>query len=107
MGSEEELKRRYDLFTRLSPARGRELAPHLVGAAEAGYVSLRLLRSKLPAAQVARAIRLGVDVPASEFESSVNRLLEVGPKHVHPSGVEKGVTFWRSVWDAIRLSGRS
>jgi hypothetical protein len=32
-------------------------------------------------------------VPTSEFESAVNRLIEVGPKHVHPSGVEKGVTF--------------
>ena len=45
-------------------------------------------------------------VPTSEFEPAVNRLLEVGPKHVHPSGVEKGVTFWRSVWDAIRLEER-
>jgi hypothetical protein len=45
-------------------------------------------------------------VPVSEFEAAVNRLLEVGPKHVHPSGVEKGVMFWRTVWDAIRLEER-
>jgi hypothetical protein len=36
----------------------------------------------------------------------VNRLLEVGPQHVDPSGVEKGVALWRAVWDAIRLEER-
>src|SRR5262249_412286 len=45
-------------------------------------------------------------IPPSDFVRTVNRLLEVGPNHLHHAGVEKGVTFWRSVWDAIRLEER-
>lgn len=45
-------------------------------------------------------------VPVAELERTISRLLEVGPKHLHASGTEQGVTFWRAVWDAIRLEER-
>ena|SRR5579883_2120238 len=45
-------------------------------------------------------------VPPSDFERTIKRLLEVGPQHVHHSSTEKGVTFWREVWDAIRMEER-
>jgi len=63
------------------------------------------VRSYVPAAAAAR-IAHSFDIPASEFVRTANRLLEVGPEHVHPSGVEKGIAFWRDVWDAMRLEER-
>jgi hypothetical protein len=45
-------------------------------------------------------------VSPAELSRSVNRLLEVGPQHLHHVSLEQGVTFWRSVWDAIRLEER-
>ena len=45
-------------------------------------------------------------IAPSELERTVGRLIEVGPQHLHHSGVEQGVTFWRSLWDAIRLEER-
>jgi hypothetical protein len=62
-------------------------------------------RAYVPAAAVT-GICEAFGMQPSEFEAAVNRLLEVGPKHVHPGGVEKGVVFWRSLWDAIRLEER-
>ena len=45
-------------------------------------------------------------VAPTEFARTVGRLLEVGPQHLLHGNVEQGVTFWRSVWDAIRLEER-
>src|SRR5215510_12566853 len=45
-------------------------------------------------------------IPLTEFSRTVGRLLEVGPQHLHHSGVEYGVQFWTAVWDAIRLEER-
>jgi hypothetical protein len=45
-------------------------------------------------------------VAPTEFARTVSRLLEVGPQHLLHANVEQGVTFWRSVWDAIRLEER-
>ena len=59
----------------------------------------------VPAAAAAK-ISESFGIPAAEFPRTVNRLLEVGPQHVHPEGVEKGVAIWRAVWDAIRLEER-
>jgi hypothetical protein len=63
------------------------------------------VRAYVPAAEAAR-ISEEFGMPLVEFERTVNRLIEVGPQHIHPSGVDRGVTFWRSVWDAIRLEER-
>ena len=63
------------------------------------------VRSYVPAA-AATHISETFGIPITDFERTVTRLLEVGPQHVHPSGVEKGVAFWRAVWDAIRLEER-
>lgn len=62
-------------------------------------------RAYVPAATAAR-ISESFGIPPTEFVRTVNRLLEVGPQHVHPTSVEQGVMFWRSVWDAIRLEER-
>jgi hypothetical protein len=45
-------------------------------------------------------------IPATDFEATLKRLLEVGPRHVHPNDPEKGIAFWRAAWDAIRLEER-
>jgi hypothetical protein len=45
-------------------------------------------------------------VAPTDFVRTVNRLLEVGPQHLQHANVEQGVTFWRLVWDAIRLEER-
>src|SRR2546427_1686974 len=63
------------------------------------------VRSYVPAAAAA-SISESFGIPVTEFARTVNRLLEVGPQHVHPSGAEQGVAFWRSAWDAIRLEER-
>jgi hypothetical protein len=63
------------------------------------------VRSYVPASAASR-ISEAFGMPPHEFLRTVNRLLEVGPQHVHPAGVEKGVAFWRTVWDAIRLEER-
>jgi hypothetical protein len=63
------------------------------------------VRSYVPAAAAAR-ISEAFGIPVTEFARTVTRLLEVGPQHVHPSGVEKGVAFWQAVWDAMRLEER-
>ena len=47
-----------------------------------------------------------VGISPSEFLRTVSRLLEVGPQHLLQGNVEQGVTFWRSVWDSIRLEER-
>jgi hypothetical protein len=62
-------------------------------------------RAYIPSSVVPRICE-DFGIPVQGFDAAINRLLEVGPKHVHPTGVEKGVTFWRSVWDAIRLEER-
>ena len=62
-------------------------------------------RAYVPAAAASR-ISEAFGIPPTEFTRTVNRLLEVGPQHVHPTSVEQGVMFWRSVWDAIRLEER-
>jgi hypothetical protein len=58
------------------------------------------------AAPAASRISEAFGIPVTEFVRTVNRLLEVGPQHLHHANVEQGVTFWRSVWDAIRLEER-
>ena len=63
------------------------------------------VRSYVPAAAATR-ISQASGIPISEFVRAANRLLEVGPEHVHPSGVEKGTAFWREIWDAMRLEER-
>ena len=63
------------------------------------------VRSYIPTAAAGR-ISEAFGISPSEFQRTVQRLLEVGPTHVHPSGVEKGVEFWRAVWDAMRLEER-
>ena len=62
-------------------------------------------RAYIPTSAVNRICE-GFGVQPSEFERTINRLLEVGPQHVHHSSTEKGVTFWREVWDAIRMEER-
>src|SRR5438876_870797 len=62
--------------------------------------------SEMDAAAAAASISESFGIPVTEFARTVNRLLEVGPQHVHPSGAEQGVAFWRSAWDAIRLEER-
>jgi hypothetical protein len=62
-------------------------------------------RAYIPATAAAR-IGEAFGVPPSDLTRTVNRLLEVGPQHLHHSSLEQGVTFWRSVWDAIRLEER-
>jgi len=62
-------------------------------------------RAYVPAATAAR-ISEAFGIPSAEFVRTVTRLLEVGPTHLHHANVEQGVTFWRSVWDAIRLEER-
>jgi len=62
-------------------------------------------RAYVPAATAAR-ISEAFGIPPAEFVRTVTRLLEVGPTHLHHANVEQGVTFWRSVWDAIRLEER-
>ncbi|HSU87574.1 MAG TPA: hypothetical protein VLL56_01980, partial [Terriglobia bacterium] len=63
------------------------------------------VRSYVSAAAAA-PISESFGIPVTEFARTVNRLLEVGPRHVHPFGAEPGVAFWRSAWDAIRLEER-
>jgi hypothetical protein len=62
-------------------------------------------RAYIPAADIARICEES-SVPVAEFERTINRLLQVGPEHVHHVGLEQGVRFWRLVWDAIRLEER-
>src|SRR5262249_36010412 len=57
-------------------------------------------------ATAATRICESVGISPAEFGRTVNRLLEVGPAHLLQGNVEHGVTFWRSVWDAIRLEER-
>lgn len=66
------------------------------------YVEVRSYVSAAAAARISETF----GIPVNEFGRTVNRLLEVGPQHVFPSGVEQGVAFWRAVWDAIRLEER-
>src|SRR5207249_7643261 len=62
-------------------------------------------RAYVPTAAATRICESFGIAPA-EFPRTVTRLLEVGPQHLHHANVEQGVTFWRSVWDAIRLEER-
>jgi hypothetical protein len=62
-------------------------------------------RAFVPASAVARVCE-AFGIPATDFEATLHRLLEVGPRHLHPSDPEKGIAFWRSAWDAIRLEER-
>jgi len=62
-------------------------------------------RAYVPASDAARICE-AFGVPPADLLRTVNRLLEVGPNHLHHSSVEQGVTFWRSVWDALRLEER-
>jgi hypothetical protein len=62
-------------------------------------------RAYVTAANAARICE-NCGLPSTEFQRTVNRLLEVGPQHLQHANVEQGVTFWRSVWDAIRLEER-
>ena len=62
-------------------------------------------RAYVPAATAAR-ISEAFGITPADFVRTVNRMLEVGPQHLHHTNVEQGVTFWRSVWDAIRLEER-
>jgi hypothetical protein len=66
------------------------------------FVETRAYVNATRAAQICES----VGVPASDFLRTVNRLLEVGPQHLLHENVEQGVTFWRAVWDAIRLEER-
>ena len=45
-------------------------------------------------------------VPPAEFNRTVDRLIESGPRHLNFSDLEQGVAFWRAVWDAVRLEER-
>jgi hypothetical protein len=62
-------------------------------------------RAYVPAAAAARICE-SCGIPTTDFGRTVSRLLEVGPQHLHHGNVEQGVSFWRSVWDAIRLEER-
>jgi hypothetical protein len=62
-------------------------------------------RAYVPAT-AANRICESIGVAPTEFVRTVNRLLEVGPQHLLHANIEQGVTFWRSVWDAIRLEER-
>jgi hypothetical protein len=62
-------------------------------------------RAYVPAA-IAAQICESFGIPTTEFGRTVNRLLEVGPQHLHHASVEQGVAFWQKVWDAIRLEER-
>src|SRR5204863_7591837 len=62
-------------------------------------------RAYVPATEAARICE-AFGVPPADLLRTVNRLLEVGPNHLHHLSVEQGVTFWRSVWDALRLEER-
>jgi hypothetical protein len=62
-------------------------------------------RAYVPAT-IATRICEAFGIAPSDFVRTVNRLLEVGPTHVHHANVEQGVAFWQSVWDAIRLEER-
>jgi hypothetical protein len=70
-----------------------------------GQVYFVEVRSYVRAADAAR-ISEAFGISTTEFERAVHRLVELGPQHIHASGFERGVTFWRSVWDAIRLEER-
>jgi hypothetical protein len=62
-------------------------------------------RAYVPAAAASRICE-EFGIQPAELERTVHRLLEVGPQHLHHASVEQGVTFWRSIWDAIRLEER-
>jgi hypothetical protein len=62
-------------------------------------------RAYVPAPIAARICE-AFGVQPAELGRSVGRLLEVGPQHLHHASLEQGVTFWRSVWDAVRLEER-
>src|SRR5438105_11636943 len=62
-------------------------------------------RAYVPASQAARICE-SFGISPAELGRTVSRLLEVGPQHLHHSSIEQGVSFWRSVWDAIRLEER-
>src|SRR5262249_55059932 len=66
------------------------------------YVETRAYVSATAAARICEEC----GIAPAEFGRTVNRLLEVGPQHMHQAGVEHGVMFWRSVWDAVRLEER-
>jgi hypothetical protein len=70
-----------------------------------GKLYLVEARAYAPAAAVARICE-SFGIQPAEFVRTVNRLIEVGPHHLHHGNVEQGVAFWRSVWDAIRLEER-
>ena len=66
------------------------------------FVEARAYVAAAAAARICEAF----GISTSELGRIVSRLIEVGPQHLHHGGVEQGVTFWRSVWDAIRLEER-
>jgi hypothetical protein len=66
------------------------------------FVEARAYVSAAAAARISEAF----GIPTSDLERTVARLLEVGPQHIHHAGVDYGVNFWRSLWDAIRLEER-
>lgn len=70
-----------------------------------GKLYLVEARAYVPASSVNRICESFGAAPA-DFEVTIKRLLEVGPQHLHHNDVDKGVTFWRNVWDAIRLEER-
>jgi len=66
------------------------------------FVEARAYVSAAAAARISEAF----GIPTSDLERTAGRLLEVGPQHIHHAGLDQGVTFWRSLWDAIRLEER-
>ncbi len=68
-----------------------------------GRLHLVEVRGYLPRAAAERiAAELGLDVAA--LPPLIERLLEAGPEAVGDR--ERGVAFWRAVWDALRLEER-
>jgi hypothetical protein len=60
-------------------------------------------RSYIPAAEAARICE-SFKVPLSEFETTIHRLLEVGPDHLLE--LNRGVGFWQAAWSALRQEER-
>jgi hypothetical protein len=68
-----------------------------------GRLYLVEVRAYLSAAAVDR-LAADFALPRNDFPSIVRRLLEHGPDAIYPG--ERGVAFWRCVWDYFRLEER-
>src|SRR5215510_8419439 len=66
------------------------------------YVETRAYVTSATAVRISEAF----GIAPADFVRTVNRMLEVGPQHLHHAGPEEGVKFWRALWDAIRLEER-